>query len=68
MWADEHGYAMDEGEQELGVRCVAVAVPGMPTRLALSVSGPATRMTEAVVERAVPMLTRAGLALAEDLS
>ncbi len=68
VWADEHGYAMDEGEQELGVRCVAVAVPGMPTRLALSVSGPATRMTEAVVERAVPMLTRAGLALAEDLS
>lgn len=26
-WVDEHGYALDEGEQELGVRCVAVAVP-----------------------------------------
>ena len=24
---DERGYAMDEGEQEVGVRCVAVAVP-----------------------------------------
>ncbi|HET8599847.1 MAG TPA: IclR family transcriptional regulator [Segeticoccus sp.] len=67
VWADEHGYAMDEGEQELGVRCVAVAVPGANSRLALSVSGPATRMTEEVVERAVPLLGAAGAALAEEL-
>ena len=39
---------MDEGEQELGVRCVAVAVPDAPSRLAISVSGPAGRMTEEV--------------------
>ena len=25
------GYAMDEGEQEVGVRCVAVAVPPAPS-------------------------------------
>jgi IclR family acetate operon transcriptional repressor len=67
VWSAEHGYAIDEGEQEVGVRCVAVPVPDVPTRLALSVSGPATRMTEELVARAVPLLTRAGQDLAADL-
>ena len=40
----EQGYAVDDGEQELGVRCVAVAVPGGSTS-AVSVSGPAARVT-----------------------
>jgi IclR family acetate operon transcriptional repressor len=61
----DQGYAIDEGEQEVGVRCVAVAVPDAQSRLALSVSGPATRMTEDVVGRAVPLLTEAGRALAD---
>ncbi|MEV5961012.1 IclR family transcriptional regulator [Kribbella sp. NPDC051952] len=65
--AEEHGYAMDEGEQEVGVRCVAVAVPDAPSRLAMSISGPAGRMTEALVERAVPLLTQAAKALSDDL-
>jgi IclR family transcriptional regulator, acetate operon repressor len=64
----EHGYAIDEGEQEVGVRCVAVNVPDAPARLALSVSGPATRVTEEFVQRAVPLLTKAGKALSEDLA
>jgi IclR family acetate operon transcriptional repressor len=63
----EHGYATDEGEQEVGVRCVAVPVPDVPSRLAISISGPAGRMTEDLVERAVPLLTQAGKALSEDL-
>ncbi len=67
-WSAEHGYAMDDGEQELGVRCVAVAVPGVRARLALSVSGPVGRMTPETVQRAVPLLTQAGAALAADLS
>ena len=53
------GYALDEGEQEVGVRCVAVAVPGSTLRLALSVSGPAPRMTDELVAHAVPLLRRA---------
>ena len=44
-WSAEHGYAIDDGEQKLGVRCVAVAVPGVRAHLALSASGPAGRMT-----------------------
>jgi IclR family acetate operon transcriptional repressor len=58
------GYAMDDGEQEIGVRCVAVRVIGSPNPLAISVSGPAPRMTPSVVETAVPLLRQA----AEDLA
>ncbi len=52
----ERGYAVDDGEQELGVRCFAVPVPGAPTPAALSVSGPATRATYEFGAAAVPVL------------
>ena len=67
-WVDEHGYAVDDEEQEHGVRCVAVAVPDAPAKLALSVSGPASRMTEEMVERAVPLLQSAAADLSRDLA
>jgi IclR family transcriptional regulator, acetate operon repressor len=67
-WSAAHGYAIDEGEQEIGVRCVAVAIPNAPSRLAISVSGPAGRMTDELVERAVPLLTDVATALSADLS
>lgn len=35
---------VDDQEQEIGVRCIAVAVPGAPTPTALSVSGPEARI------------------------
>lgn len=42
------GYALDEEEQEVGVRCVAVALPVVSKlRSAVSVSGPAERLTPA---------------------
>lgn len=63
----DNGYAVDDGEQEIGVRCVAVAVPDAPARLAMSVSGPAARMTDELVERAAPLLTDAAAALSADL-
>lgn len=66
-WSAEHGYAVDEGEQETGVRCVAVAIPDTSSRLALSVSGPAGRVTDQLVERAVPLLTEVGKALSAEL-
>jgi IclR family transcriptional regulator, acetate operon repressor len=63
----ERGYALDEGEQEIGVRCVAVAVPDAPQRLALSVSGPLPRMTEEFVQRATGPLHRAAVTISAQM-
>ncbi|NHN57060.1 IclR family transcriptional regulator [Calidifontibacter sp. DB0510] len=63
----ERGYALDEQEQELGVRCVAVSVPAPGRRLALSVSGPLTRMTDAVVSEALAPLHEAAERIAHQL-
>ena len=62
------GYAMDEGEQDIGVRCVAVPLPGGPGAFAVSVSGPAARMTDTVVARAVPLLQAAARDLVADMN
>lgn len=56
----KRGYAIDDGEQELGVRCIAVAVHNTPRSMALSVSGPAPRITDRLIELAAPMLQWAG--------
>lgn len=50
------GYAIDDEEQELGVRCYAVAIPNAPAPMAVSVSGPVSRVDEAYGDRAVPVL------------
>ncbi|WP_346777097.1 IclR family transcriptional regulator [Streptomyces sp. HNM0575] len=52
----EAGYAMDDNEQELGVRCIAVSVPDSPTAAAISISGPAGRVTEAATDKFVPLM------------
>lgn len=53
------GYALDIEEQEIGVQCIAVPVRHRETRMAISVSGPATRMTADLEARAVPLLNAA---------
>lgn len=53
------GFAADDSEQEAGVRCIAVAVRGLGQPAALSVSGPAARITDAIVPRVVEALTAA---------
>jgi IclR family acetate operon transcriptional repressor len=58
------GYAMDEGEQEVGVRCFAVPVQGGSARLAISVSGPAGRMGDDARKRIVPMMLQAAAEIA----
>ncbi|WP_043180544.1 IclR family transcriptional regulator [Streptomyces sp. NRRL F-5123] len=62
------GYAVDDGEQETGVRCLAVSVPDSPAPAAISVSGPAARVTDAVTEKIVPVLHAAARGLAAALS
>jgi IclR family acetate operon transcriptional repressor len=64
----EQGYSLDEEEQEAGVRCVAVSIPaGIASGMAVSVSGPLTRMTDEVVARAVPLLRAAASALGQQI-
>lgn len=62
------GYAMDDNEQEVGVRCIAVPVPGSPAAAAISVSGPAGRLTEAATEKFVPLLQEVARDLATALT
>jgi IclR family acetate operon transcriptional repressor len=62
------GWAEDDGEAELGVRCFAVAVPGTPVATAISVSGPQARVTPDAAERIVPLLQRAAEELSDDPS
>jgi len=59
------GFAADDSEQEVGVRCIAVAVPGLGQPAAISVSGPAARITDAVVPSVVEALHAAAAELAQ---
>jgi IclR family acetate operon transcriptional repressor len=63
----EQGWAVDDAEQELGVRCVAVPLEGTPALAALSVSGPSGRITAGRVAGIAPVLQAAAVRLAEDL-
>jgi IclR family acetate operon transcriptional repressor len=62
------GYAVDDGEQEIGVRCVAVPIPELPSPTSISVSGPAARITQEAVTRFVPALHEAAARIAADLA
>ena len=64
----KQGYSVDEGEQEVGVRCFAVAVPDAPAALAISTSGPQARMTDEAAARIVPALTRAAAEISESIA
>ncbi|AHH97859.1 allantoin degradation transcriptional regulator AllR [Kutzneria viridogrisea] len=61
------GYAVDDGEQEVGVRCLAVAVPGAHANAAISISGPEARMGLISVDEVVPLLHRVAQSLAHEL-
>jgi IclR family acetate operon transcriptional repressor len=62
------GWAVDDAEQEAGVRCVAVPVIGAPARVAISVSGPSGRITASRVVEIAPLLQEAAARLSSDLS
>lgn len=58
------GFAIDDGEHEVGVRCIAMAIPGSFPPAALSVSGPAARITEEATPLIVEGLRSAAQRLA----
>ncbi len=61
-------YALDDEEQELGVRCLAVSIPHGPTRMGLSVSGPTARMDDSFVRHAVPLMNRTAAEIGRKLA
>lgn len=61
------GYAIDDEEFEIGVRSVAMAVPGAPTPMAIGISGPTTHMSRDLIARAVPALKNATGVISEAL-
>ena len=62
------GYAIDDGEQEIGVRCIAVAIPGAPTGAAISISGPEARMSGLDIDQVVPLMRSAAIKLGDELA
>ena len=64
--ARERGYALDDEEYDDGVRCVAVAVGPIGAPIAaISISGPASRLTKQRCVEFVPQMRRAAGDLAE---
>lgn len=63
----EQGWAVDDAEEEIGVRCVAAPVHGAPTAWAVSVSGPSGRMTRGRVVEIGPVLQHAAASIERDL-
>jgi IclR family acetate operon transcriptional repressor len=64
----ENGFAVDNGENEEGGRCVAVPLPLEGMRAAISVSGPAFRFTLEDVEPVAAMLVRTVQSVAQRLT
>lgn len=57
----EAGYSVDDEENEVGVRCIAVPVPDNinTNKYAISISAPTTRMGEERIKQWVPLLKQA---------
>jgi IclR family acetate operon transcriptional repressor len=63
----KQGYAIDDEENEVGARCVGVALPSENLPLAISVAGPAARLTSARVPEIAERLQTAAHDLAAEL-
>jgi IclR family acetate operon transcriptional repressor len=61
----QRGYATEFGEHEEGVNSVAVALPHILSPTAISISGPSSRVTGALINTAVPKLKSTAEALAK---
>ena len=61
------GWAVDDEEQELGVRCVAAPLAGYPSGAAVSVSGPSGRLVTARIAEIGPVVKRAAEKIAAEM-
>jgi Transcriptional regulator len=61
------GYAFDDGEQDVGVRCMAVPVAPAPRNLAISLSAPESRMSVSDYMAALGSLEATAQALSDAL-
>src|SRR5207244_407558 len=66
----QQGYAIDNGEQEDGVRCIAVPVYGSKGKVvaALSISGPSSRVDSRHIPTLLPHLKRISAAISSALA
>lgn len=64
----ERGYALDDGEQELGVRCISVPLTGLPLLAAVSISGPSSRLRTEHVPQITPDLVTLATQMRHDFS
>jgi IclR family acetate operon transcriptional repressor len=64
----DRGYATDQGEHEIGAASLAVAVPGVFGRAAISISAPEARMNFDAIEAAVPVLRKTAAILGAELA
>ena len=66
----QQGYAMDNGEQEEGVRCLAVPVYGPRGKVvaALSISGPSSRLDSRHIPTLLPHIKRISAAISSVLA
>lgn len=63
----KRGFAVDDGENEEGGRCVAVSIPIPSPRAAVSVSAPAGRLPTEHVESVAAALIRATRSIADEI-
>jgi IclR family acetate operon transcriptional repressor len=62
------GYAEDNSEQEIGVRCIAAAVPGGEVAAAVSISGPGARLTHDAVAEYAPVVRSVAAAIGRTIN
>ncbi len=66
--ARSDGYAIDDGENELAGRCVAVPIPGSVPKSAISLSAPAARFSDAEAKKAAGALVEVAHSIAEEIT
>lgn len=64
----ERGYAEDNAEQEIGVRCIAASIPGVDVPSAVSISGPGARLTYDAVAEYAPIVKSVAAAIGRALN